>query len=307
MYISKKSTTFAAGNEYICEIMATKTTPAKTFEVPEVEQQDVMVLTNHRFPYYGTEFISNNLVISLVKSGESHGFYDKKPVYIKQNDVSIVLPHHICKEQDTSDDYNVTLVIISPKFMSEVTRKTVYRNYIRFHYQPILHYTEEQCLALLRHVETIREVSEMRQLPYQHEVLLNLVDALRAMMDFYQQEQDGDTAQVSHGHEIYDHFCNLLVKHYKESREVAFYADKLHLTPKHFSKVIRQTTGHTASYWIEQHIAVQAQQMLRGRQDMTVLEICYYLGFDDLAHFSRYFKRATGLSPRQFRENSQPQ
>ena len=35
---------------------------------------------------------------------------------------------------------------------------------------------------------------------------------------------------------------------------------------------------------------------------MRVLEICYYLGFDDLSHFSRYFKRATGLSPRQFRE-----
>ena len=42
--------------------------------------------------------------------------------------------------------------------------------------------------------------------------------------------------------------------------------------------------------------------MLRSRMSLTVLEICYFPGLDDIAHSSRYFKRVIGISPRLFSE-----
>ena len=43
--------------------------------------------------------------------------------------------------------------------------------------------------------------------------------------------------------------------------------------------------------------------MLRSRLDLSIQEICYDLGFSELANFSRYFKRVTGYSPKAFRDN----
>ena len=62
-------------------------------------------------------------------------------------------------------------------------------------------------------------------------------------------------------------------------------------------------TGHTALFWIEQHIIIKAKQMLRSRLDLSIQEICYDLGFSELANFSRYFKRVAGYSPKAFRDN----
>lgn len=144
----------------------------------------------------------------------------------------------------------------------------------------------------------------MRDMLHQRTMLLNLVDVFLTMLGYYRAEQETEVSAVSHGYEVYNKFCDLLVKHYRESREVSFYAEKLNLTPKHFSKVIHEITGHTAFYWIEQHLVIKAKQMLTRRLDMTVQEIGYYLGFEDMSHFSRYFKRTTGMSPRQYRMNT---
>ena len=281
--------------------------PAATpvsFEVPGVEQQDVLVLKDCKFPYYSEEFISKNLVIGIVSSGSSRGYYDKQPVSVGTNTVSVILPNHICLEQETSDDYRITLVIFSPRFMEEIVAKTVHRNYIKYHYEPNTQLTTGQCRSLLRIAEGLEEVSKLTDMPNRHEMLINLADVFLTMMSYYRTEQDAAAGWVSHGHEIYNKFCDLLVKHYREYRDVQFYATQLHLTSKHFSKVVFLTTGHTASYWIEQHIAVQAQHLLRNRRDMSVQEVGYFLGFDELAHFSRYFKRVVGVSPRQYRNEA---
>ena len=82
-----------------------------------------------------------------------------------------------------------------------------------------------------------------------------------------------------------------------------FYAEKLHLTPKYFSKIIRDVTdGLSPADWIEQYIVAQAQQLLKNNPAMTVQEVAYMVGFNEPASFCRYYKRVTGTTAKQYRQ-----
>ena len=96
-------------------------------------------------------------------------------------------------------------------------------------------------------------------------------------------------------------FHNCLKQHFREHRDVGFYAAQACLSTKHFSAIIKQETGHTAAYWIHQQVIVEAKMLLHMRHDLTVQAISDMLGFDEQATFSRYFRRETGLSPSEFR------
>ena len=132
-------------------------------------------------------------------------------------------------------------------------------------------------------------------------MLLSQTDIMTEMLDAFRRELDENTKALSHHNVVFKDFCNLLATHYREQHEVAFYAEKAHLTTRHFSVVIKEVVGISASDYIEQYLATQAKNLLTSRPDLSVQQISDLLGYADSPSFCRFFKRTTGLSPRQFR------
>ena len=98
-------------------------------------------------------------------------------------------------------------------------------------------------------------------------------------------------------------FRNDLAQHFRSHRNVDFYADKVCLSTKHFSAVVKQETSHTPAWWIRSQVTSEAKKLLSMRPDLNVQTIADMLGFDNQATFSRYFKRETGLSPTEYRQS----
>jgi len=93
----------------------------------------------------------------------------------------------------------------------------------------------------------------------------------------------------------------LIGQHYLDQWRVADYARALAVTPGHLSRVMREATGFSALHSIESRVIREARRHL-AYSNLTVSEIAYALGFSDPAYFSRVFSRATGASPRAFRD-----
>jgi AraC family transcriptional activator of pobA len=78
-------------------------------------------------------------------------------------------------------------------------------------------------------------------------------------------------------------------------------ADKLNVNSDYLGSLIKKETGKTASKWINERIVSEAKSMLTGT-NLSVAEVGYRLTFDDPANFTKYFKKNTGFTPKEFRE-----
>ena len=113
---------------------------------------------------------------------------------------------------------------------------------------------------------------------------------------------DQDAKPIDRNHSIFNVFCNQVAIHYREQHEVAFYAENAHLTTRHFSVIIKEVIGLSASDYIEQYLATQAKNLLATRPDLSVQQISDHLGYADSPSFCRFFKRMTGIRPKEFRK-----
>ena len=99
-------------------------------------------------------------------------------------------------------------------------------------------------------------------------------------------------------------FQEAVVKHYRESHEVDFYAKKFGLTPKYFAALVKSELKVSPRQWINQYMVMQAKSLLTQRNDLNIQQIAYQLGFKDQTTFCRFFKKQEGLTPSMYRSSA---
>jgi AraC family transcriptional activator of pobA len=99
---------------------------------------------------------------------------------------------------------------------------------------------------------------------------------------------------------ILDNFTMLLEKNFRTQKMVADYAEALFVTPNYLNEVIKKTTGCSAGYHIRQRVAREAKRQATY-SNICMKSIAYDLGFCDMAHFSKFFKNATGMNFSDFK------
>ena len=199
------------------------------------------------------------------------------------------------------------LLFISPKMFEDLRFNTFSHDYEKYNYSPVCSLTDEQAAHLLSIVDLLIDIADHtdEEMPHRHQALLAQLAVGFEFLNCYRREQDKQWTKNRHV-EIYSRFCDLVVNNYRKSREVKFYANLLHLTPKYLSKVIRAATGGLSpGEWIEQYVTAQAKRLIEIGATPTLQETAYMLGFSEPTSFYRYFKRVTGMTAKQYRDSNQ--
>ena len=267
-----------------------------------VEQQKVVIADEHTLPITLTSdpFISPNLIITLNHCGSCHINFDMQPVEYHQHDIAVMLPDHIIGNGLCSEDYSITVIIIARSFFDELVNREAFMGFLRYKNRPNYHLNEEQYNQINTILATLRLVIEIDH-PKRIESLANLLDILFYALTDYRGEESLDKNENRNTF-LFNSFYDLLIENYQQQHEIAWYAEKLCLTPKYFSGLVRQMTGKSAAQWINEVLVLHAKRLLYTRRDMNVQQIAYELGFKGNANFCRFFKDQTGLRPSEYRK-----
>ena len=110
----------------------------------------------------------------------------------------------------------------------------------------------------------------------------------------------------SRGDELFFRFRQLLAGHYRESRSVGFYADKLCITTRYLTNIVQTRYGKSPKDAIDIYTVMQIRLDLL-QSDITLSELAYKYHFSSPSFFSDYFRRHAGCSPQEYRiKNKNP-
>lgn len=137
--------------------------------------------------------------------------------------------------------------------------------------------------------------------PHTSEIIRSLIYiVLNEIDDVHQSRSSHQSPDADKDIHILAQFKALLADHFIEQRKVSFYADKMHLTPKYFSTIIKKISGKTAGAWINEMLLLEAKVRLQNK-NQSIAQIAYDLDFSDPSHFGKFFKKHTGISPLAYR------
>lgn len=245
------------------------------------------------------------VLLIYVTCGHARVRYDEGILNWKKNNIACILPMHPMEITECSEDFNATVVVMSERFLEELKQNSFSHDYQKYHFTPIFAVKAEQTAAVESIINTVVTICSLKpaESPFRHELLISQAVIGHELLNVCQHRQGIQPQWVNRDAEIFNQFCELLAANYRTSREVRYYADLLYLSPKYFSNVIRQTTGMSANKWIDNYVEAQAKRILLTRTDITIQEIGYLLGFPEPASFIHFFKRTTGMTPKEFRNS----
>lgn len=158
--------------------------------------------------------------------------------------------------------------------------------------------TEEKTISLLeiyRKIETESKSNErFSERIIQAEIFILLTEIERLIKSF-----DPPLAK-NNKIDLLNNFKKLLNDKFKEITSISDYARLLNITPNYLNIIVKETTGYTANALIHERVLLEAKRLLIQKK-IDITQIAYDLGFKDASYFARFFKKASGQSPSEFR------
>jgi AraC-like DNA-binding protein len=249
-------------------------------------------------PYFRTAMP----VCIFLKKGYLRGRCNLMGIEAKAPCMSILLPNQILEFTESSDDLEGMIVLMSARFTERLNIKVDFDLMQTFQSQRVIPLNEEALATMLQFCEMVKRLSQFPDHPFLMETAVNLTRAFFFGAGYFFHQRP-ETVAHSRGEQLVDRFLKLVQMHCRKERQLDFYAQELCISSKYLAATVKTVTGKTAGDWIEDYVMLEAKAMLTNT-DMTISQISDHLHFPDTSTFGKYFRRHTGLSPKEFKKQS---
>ena len=219
-------------------------------------------------------------LVLLCTSGHAQVTVDLRRGPLQLNTIVLLLPGSVLMFDDASADFSVRFGAFSPDLFGEAGFRLGLSFFSFLKENPISQVNERMAAGLSTWFE---------------------------IMDYTYQDRRKVSSQCpttsNRQMELFHRFVSLVHDCCIEEREVSFYADKLCISTRYLSAIVRRTTHQSAKELIDKIVIMEIKVLLQNTT-LPIQEIAYKMHFPDQSYLGRYFKKHTGISPSAFRQES---
>lgn len=221
----------------------------------------------------------------LILKGCVEGNLNLEDQYIEQGHVLLLPADSIMELKECSDDLEVIAFIIREKLLIDES--------LVFPTSP------KDFQQLLKMTYLTWDLAQ--HTPFRKDVVLPIVQAIVVNIQCIYKEMNATTVTdvAARQQQLFLNFKHLVQQYCELHRNIPFYAEQLHITPHYLSAVIKETSGQSVMFWINRSIILRAKVLLNTK-GMMIYEIADRLNFTSPSAFHNFFKRITGLTPKEY-------
>lgn len=249
------------------------------------------------------------LWIVMVRKGEMKLNINYVPHIVTENSFMLLTEKYILQRTSVSEDFEGHYLIVEPTYFRSIlnNEQPLITGSLRLLLKsPIVQLNSDEFDILRNSLKHLRWNMQRSGHTYQAKLVANALQNFIYEIWYFRILKSGnDVEEKKEGNRevIAAKFFRLLFAHNSKEREVAFYAEKLCVSPVYLSRSIKHVVGFPAIKIITNMVIYDATKLLR-QPNVTVQQVAEELNFPDQASFSKYFKKNTGKSPMQYRESN---
>jgi AraC family transcriptional activator of pobA len=247
---------------------------------------------------------SDGYIIGICTRGTAEVEVNLQVYQARPDAMLLATPFHILRIYNSSDDFLCRFIVFSKPFLAENNVNSHFLesfSYFKSESLPVIYPDHPDAKMLLEVYVLIQQKLDRQEHPYRQEISRSILTTLLYEVEFiYEKQHVIIKGKQNRKQELNLLFQNLVFLHYKEHRNVQFYADALFVSSKHLTETIKEVTGRTSGQWIEDAVILEAKVLLRNHQ-ISIAQVAENIHFPDQSSFGKYFKKHTGLSPSDYR------
>lgn len=255
---------------------------------------------------YDRPFRLDVMVAVVCTRGCMKGRINLEPCVSQASSVTVLLPGQLLEYEQISRDFAGFFLIMSKPFADRLMMSMQERMSLSFAFadNPCLSLSGQEMESILDYCDLLKKTRRIDDLSVRREMVIHLTMAFYYVLIYRSHLLSAAAFPPPSGQHtrLLNRFMQLVGEHFRERRDIKFYADRLCLTPKYLSKIIRDSSGASAGEWIDRHVVFEARALLQST-GMTVRQISDALNFPSQSFFGRYFKRLVGVSPKVYRSD----
>ena len=252
----------------------------------------------------------NGFVAAYCRKGRFKCTINLTEYEIHDGMLAINIPNNIIQLEpfEPNEVVELTIVAVSPQYMTTLSSDLgkIFVEAISMLKSPIMEMAPEEVDLSMQYFKLIDNVintdSEYRNdsISYLLTSVFYLIGGMLVKRLNAVAEND-EKAPSSRHKKVFEMFIELVEKYHNTERSVGFYADKLCISSKYLSQIIKNVSGFSAPDIINKYVILEAQHLLR-HTEMSVKEIADQLNFPNQSFFYKYFKSHTGCTPNSYRQ-----